>query len=80
MTENRPKKRSLTLNGHKTSVSLEEPFWLFFVNIAKKQNKAVNKLASEIDINRDYKVGLASSIRVFCLKEAINKISEKSTS
>ena len=48
----RPKKRSLTLNGHRTSVSLEDEFWLEFLRIAQEQGKAINALAVEIDYAR----------------------------
>ena len=37
METHRPKKRSLSLNGHKTSVTLEDPFWIYFRKIAKKK-------------------------------------------
>lgn len=65
----RPVKRSLTLKGHRTSVTLEEPFWHAFRDLAAKQGKALNALASEIDADRAPDVGLASAIRVFVLKQ-----------
>ena len=46
---NRPKKHSLTLKGHRTSVSLEDPFWIQFKIIAKEKKIALNELATEID-------------------------------
>ena len=61
----RPVKHSLTLKGHRTSVSLEESFWLAFRDIATEKGVALNVLASEIDASRDADVGLASAIRVF---------------
>ncbi|CUH77551.1 ribbon-helix-helix domain-containing protein [Tropicibacter naphthalenivorans] len=64
----RPVKRSLTLQGHRTSVSLEDAFWKEFRNIAAKEGKPINALAAEIDASREEDVGLASSIRVFILK------------
>ena len=67
---NRPKKRSITLNGHKTSVSLEDPFWDYFCEVAIKKNQSLSALASDIDLKRESDIGLATSIRVFCLKEA----------
>ena len=70
MSKYRPQKRSLTLNGHRTSVSLEEPFWNYFCELALEKNLSLNILASEIDINRESNVGLATAIRVFCLNEA----------
>ena len=64
----RPVKRSLTLQGHRTSVSLEDAFWKEFRRIAAEEGKPINALAAEIDASRDPDVGLASSIRVFILK------------
>ena len=61
----RPVKHSLTLKGHRTSVSLEESFWLAFREIADEKGMALNVLAAEIDAGRDADVGLASAIRVF---------------
>jgi len=63
----RPVKHSLTLRGHRTSVSLEPEFWHEFRRIADERGKTINGLAIEIDENRD-DVGLASAIRVFILK------------
>ena len=64
----RPEKRSLTLRGHRTSVSLEEEFWRAFREIACARGLAVNALAVEIDETREADVGLASAIRVFVLR------------
>ena len=69
----RPKKRSLTLNGHRTSVSLEDAFWLEFLRIAQEQGKAINALAVEIDHARGAEVGLASAIRLFVLSQALGR-------
>ena len=63
----RPVKHSLTLRGHRTSVSLEDEFWRAFRDIATRQGKAVNALAAEIDEARGMDVGLASAIRVYVL-------------
>jgi len=62
-----PAKRSLTLKGHRTSVSLEDEFWQAFRDIAKAKGLPINVLASEIDVARDPETGLASAIRVFVL-------------
>ena len=64
----RPVKHSLTVNGHRTSVSLEEDFWLSFKQIAHDQRKSINTLASEIDNERGISLGLASAIRVHVLR------------
>lgn len=64
----RPQKHSLTLQGHRTSVTLEPAFWAAFVSIAKHQNTAVSTLAAQIDEARKIDASLASAIRVFVLK------------
>ncbi|MBL4749329.1 MAG: ribbon-helix-helix domain-containing protein [Amylibacter sp.] len=64
----RPKKHSLTLRGHRTSVSLEDPFWRAFVQIAQDENIPINALATQIDAARKVDAGLASAIRLFVLK------------
>ncbi|MFQ5437764.1 MAG: ribbon-helix-helix domain-containing protein [Paracoccaceae bacterium] len=62
-----PKKRSLTLRGHRTSVSLEDEFWQAFREIADARAQPLNALAAEIDEARGAKTGLASAIRLFVL-------------
>ncbi|GAB1362751.1 hypothetical protein MASR1M32_19870 [Rhodobacter sp.] len=64
----RPEKHSLTLKGHRTSVSLEPEFWAAFRAIAAERSLPLNELASEIDIARRGEQGLATAIRVFCLE------------
>lgn len=68
----RPVKHSLTLRGHRTSVSLEDEFWKAFQSIAEEQGKPVNQLAAEIDEARGTDSGLASAIRVFVLRHFRN--------
>jgi predicted DNA-binding ribbon-helix-helix protein len=63
----RPVKHSLTLHGHRTSVSLEEAFWQAFREIAATKGVALNVLAAEIDAGRGADTGLASAIRVYVL-------------
>lgn len=63
----RPVKHSLTLQRHRTSVTLEDEFWQAFRAIAKKKGRGLNDLAAEIDAARDPDTGLASAIRVFVL-------------
>lgn len=65
----RPVKRSLTLHGHRTSVSMEEIFWQAFREIAALRGMTLNALAAEVDDGRESDVGLASAIRVFVLVE-----------
>jgi predicted DNA-binding ribbon-helix-helix protein len=64
---NRPKKRSLTLRGHRTSVSLEDEFWQALREIAAETNRPINSLVATIDEERGLDIGLASAIRLFVL-------------
>lgn len=63
----RPVKRSLTLRGHRTSVSLEDEFWQAFREIAEEKSMALNVLAAEIDADRGIETGLATAIRLYVL-------------
>lgn len=72
----RPVKRSLTLCGHRTSVTLEEPFWRAFQATAKRKGISVNALAARIDAMRPGGVGLASAIRVYVLEDALKSRGE----
>jgi len=64
----RPVKHSLTLKGHRTSVSLEAEFWEAFQRLARARGVSLNELAAEVDAGRDGDVGLASAIRVWVLR------------
>ncbi|MEM6760021.1 MAG: ribbon-helix-helix domain-containing protein [Pseudomonadota bacterium] len=69
----RPQKHSLTLKGHRTSVSLEPEFWQAFCEIARADGKTINALAAEIDVDRGADVGLASAIRVYVLRRFMKR-------
>lgn len=62
----RPEKHSLTLHGHRTSVTLEPEFWASFCRIARERGMSVNALAAEVDDARQDQ-GLASAMRLFVL-------------
>lgn len=62
-----PEKHSLTLRGHRTSVSLEPAFWRAFRTVAAAENRPLNDLAADIDAARPPGQGLASAIRVHVL-------------
>ena len=59
------KKRSLSIRGHMTSVSLEDEFWRELREIAEERGISMAKLVSEIDGERSG--GLSSAIRLFVL-------------
>jgi predicted DNA-binding ribbon-helix-helix protein len=60
-------KRSVIIGGHKTSVSLEEPFWSAVREIAGSQDMTVSSLLRRIDLARR-NTNLSSAIRVFVLE------------
>ena len=66
----RPVKRSLTLAGHRTSVSLEAAFWDGLRDMAATKGISINAMAARIDAAREVDVGLASAIRVAVLRHA----------
>lgn len=63
----RPLKRSLTLMGHRTSVSLEPAFWEALREMAQDRGLSVNALAAGIDAGRGPDTGLATAIRLAVL-------------
>ena len=74
MSGQRPRKHSLNLRGHQTSVSLEDPFWLAFRDIAKRRGVPLNELAARIDARRGMALGLASAIRLFVLRDLQDRL------
>ena len=73
----KPKKRSLTLKGHRTSVSLEDKFWEEFCKIAHRKKMSVNELASRLDSTRELNsVSLASLIRDLVLVDLLSRLED----
>lgn len=60
-------KRSLSIAGHRTSISLEPEFWAALKREAEKESKPLAVLVGEIDRNRGNR-NLSSAIRVWILK------------
>ena len=65
-------KRSVIIDGHKTSVSLEDAFWSDLKNIADAQQATLSGLVAEIDRTRKYS-NLSSAIRLFVLEHFRNE-------
>jgi predicted DNA-binding ribbon-helix-helix protein len=74
----RPVKRSLTLNGHATSVSLEDEFWQAFRALAARQGRPISSLAGEIDRSRNAGTGLATAIRLRVLADLQARLAGRS--
>jgi predicted DNA-binding ribbon-helix-helix protein len=64
-----PKKRSLTIAGHRTSITLEDAFWHELKAAAVEMNISVTALASAIDAARE-PASLSAAIRVYLLKRS----------
>ena len=60
-------KRSIVINGHKTSVSLEDAFWNDLKQIAFAKRVALSELIAKIDGTRAQS-NLSSAIRQFVLQ------------
>ena len=70
-------KRSLTIHGHRTSISLEEPFWVALNDIAKARQQSVASLVQMIDQERVG--GLSSAIRMYILAELRHQLAASTT-
>lgn len=68
----RPEKRSITLQGHRTSVSLETEFWQALQEIAAAEGRPVAALAAEVDMRRAADTGLATALRLHVLRHFRN--------
>jgi predicted DNA-binding ribbon-helix-helix protein len=66
-------KRSVVIGGHKTSVSLEEPFWSEVRAIAEGEQITVSNLLRRIDRERS-NANLSSAIRVYVLEHVREKV------
>ena len=62
------KKRSVTINGHRTSYSLEEPFYDDLVAIAAARGMTLAASVAEIDTTRPKASNLSSALRLHVLE------------
>lgn len=62
-----PRKRSVRIAGHPTSISLEPAFWEDLRRIAEKRGQPLARLVAEIDAARE--TNLSSAIRLFILED-----------
>ncbi len=63
----RPEKRSFSIQGHRTSISLEKAFWLALKQAAAEDGITLAILINTIDSGRG-EAGLASAVRVWRLR------------
>lgn len=62
------RKRSVTIHGHRTSISLETAFWTELRKIADARGSSVAALVAEIDEARGERANLSSAIRLHVLE------------
>ncbi len=60
-------KRSITIAGHRTSISLEPPFWQALTEIAASRGTSIAALVAEIDRERPDHTNLSAALRLFTL-------------
>jgi predicted DNA-binding ribbon-helix-helix protein len=71
-------KRSVSIAGHRTSISLEEPFWEGLREIAERDRMSVQALIGRIDAERGEQ-NLSSAIRVFVLTDLQHRLGTPSS-
>ncbi|MCE9523659.1 MAG: ribbon-helix-helix domain-containing protein, partial [Alphaproteobacteria bacterium] len=60
-------KRSVTIAGHRTSVSLEAEFWQALTDIAAEMQRPLARLIGEVDKREGRDKNLSSALRLFVL-------------
>lgn len=68
LTDVRVRKRSISIRGHRTSFSIEQPFFDELAAIADERGIAVAALVAEIDATRPRETNLSSALRVHVLQ------------
>ena len=73
------RKRSVTIDGHRTSVSLEDAFWTELTEIARRRGLSLAALVAEVDHGRTAAPrpgaapgaagNLSSALRVYVLED-----------
>lgn len=61
-------KRSIVIAGHRTSISLEEPFWRALKEIATAKRCSLSELLTDIDQRKPAGAGLSSTARLYVLR------------
>lgn len=69
MTSDQPKKRSVLIKGHATSITLEDIFWKTLKEIARAQGVSRQELIEDIDKKRTG--NLSSALRVYAMVETL---------
>ena len=73
-----PKRRSVIVSGHRTSVSVEQAFWDELTAIARDRGVSINALVSEIDAERSG--SLSAAIRLYVLRALKSRAQPRASS
>ncbi|MCT8996902.1 ribbon-helix-helix domain-containing protein [Chelativorans intermedius] len=73
-----PRKRSVTIRGHRTSFSLEAPFHDELERLARLRGLTAAALIAEIDAARPRDTNLSSALRVYVLEALKQEASRQS--
>lgn len=60
-------KHSIVIKGHKTSISLENPFWQALKDLSAQKNMTVSALINSIDQGRET-ANLSSAVRQYVMR------------
>ena len=66
-----PRKRSITIDGHRTSFSLEDEFWTQLQNLAAIEGVSVAAFVRSVDRERGTKHNLSSALRLRVLSALV---------
>ncbi|EJF75720.1 ribbon-helix-helix domain-containing protein [Bartonella alsatica] len=66
-----PQKISVRINGHATSISLEQPFLDILKAVAHKKRQSLAFIISDIDSKRPQQVNLSTSLRIYALQSVL---------
>ena len=64
----RPLKRSFSIAGHRTSISLEAAFWDAFRELCRADGMSMAAMLARIDRERGSEAGLSGAVRVWILQ------------
>ncbi len=65
-------KHSVSISGHRTSISLEREFWDLFCSMAQNTGLSVNELITQVDETRSG--NLSSAVRLHVLHELLSRL------
>ena len=67
-------KRSVSIRGHATSISIEDRFWERLRILAGERGISPAALIAEVDASRQPGTNLSSAIRLYILEEALERL------